>query len=116
MTDTLVGIQAQNIYLVNYITKLEFLLVQACKDRKREAKNTQKQISKVVKAIFKSEGVDKAKAVELYLGLVGSKTDSLKGSLNESHLVASNGVKLAGSKRTYQSLMFNYKTKEQTGI
>ena len=37
-SETLVGVQAQNLYLINYLNKLEFLYSDARQERKRDAK------------------------------------------------------------------------------
>eukprot|EP00347_Sterkiella_histriomuscorum_P008342 403345463 len=47
----LVGIQAQNLYLLNYMNKLEFLLQEQIKERKRCQKKREKQMELILKAI-----------------------------------------------------------------
>ena len=55
LTDELVGLQAQNLYLLNYINKLEFLLQKARDKRKRETKKCDKQLKKIVKLTVPSK-------------------------------------------------------------
>ena len=47
----MVGIQAQNLYLANYLSKLEFLLSRAKMRSKRQAKDNRKKLAKVAKAL-----------------------------------------------------------------
>ena len=44
------GIQAQNLYLVNYLSKLEFIYSKTVAQRKRQAKQQAKTLAKIVKA------------------------------------------------------------------
>lgn len=69
LSDNLVGVQAQNIYLVNYITKLEFLLTKAREDRKRDLKRLDKQTRSVVNSLYEHEGAAKVNAVQRFIGL-----------------------------------------------
>lgn len=56
------GLQAQNLYLVNYLNKLEFLLEQSVKDRKREKKARERKLDVIVRAISERVAPGKGKA------------------------------------------------------
>ena len=49
-SDHLVGLQAQNLYLANYLSKLEFVYQRSVISRKREAKQRRRKLAKIIKA------------------------------------------------------------------
>lgn len=59
----MVGIQAQNIYLLNYVNKLEFLLQETVKERKEDKLKKKRQLKSICKALSGKEGIS-AKALE----------------------------------------------------
>ena len=54
-SNKLVGIEAQNLYLANYIHKLEFLLSQISNERRKERKDNNKKIRKILKKVAIAE-------------------------------------------------------------
>ena len=87
--ESLVGLQAQNLYLINYLHKLEFVYVQMQRKRRREAKQQRRQIAKILKSLQKyttHEKIDEEfengnkpnrlnrDLLEKYLSLVDTKT------------------------------------------
>lgn len=62
LQENYVGLQAQNLYLVNYLNKLEFLLEQCVKDRKRDKKARERKFDVIVRAINERIAPGKAKS------------------------------------------------------
>ena len=91
-SEHLVGIQAQNLYLINYLNKLEFLYSDARKQRKREAKAQNRKLKKLLAALYRHDP-QQALSIEKYIGLVDEPLDSLITHENKR-----------------RSLMFSYKS------
>ncbi len=49
--NTALGLQTQNVYLMNYLSKLEFLLQEKVRERKRDKKRWGKQLKEIVDAV-----------------------------------------------------------------
>ena len=51
LKENALGLQAQNLYLVNYLNKLEFLLQETVKERRRDKKQRLKQLGVIISTI-----------------------------------------------------------------
>jgi hypothetical protein len=51
LKENALGLQAQNLYLVNYLNKLEFLLQETVNERRRDKKHRLKQLGVIISTI-----------------------------------------------------------------
>ena len=58
LTENALGLQAQNLYLMNYLNKLEYLLQETVRDRKREKKRRLKQLRTII-SVVKEKQIEK---------------------------------------------------------
>ncbi|CDW83150.1 UNKNOWN [Stylonychia lemnae] len=81
----LIGIQAQNLYLLNYINKLEFLVQESIKDRKQEKKKREKQINQILKALSDKPQLSKdIPTLSYYLGMTIGSDDKILDKIRDS--------------------------------
>jgi hypothetical protein len=74
LKESALGLQAQNLYLSNYLNKLEFLLQETVKERKRDKKKRMKELALII-------GCVKSKSKQVGLGIDDQVMDYCKYSV-----------------------------------
>ena len=111
-SDHLVGLQAQNLYLANYLSKLEFVYQKSVIARKRQAKARRRKISKIIRAC-QIPPDDVARYLRQDPGTLDSMVNvGFDGDVSSG--LGVEPVSIGGGPSRFRSLMFSYQ--DQGGV
>jgi len=106
-SDHQVGLQAQNLYLANYLNKLEFIFSKTVACRKREEKARKRKLARIVK-LCRVPADDVARYLRQVTGTLDSMVRVGLGKEVRSG-IGIEPIQVSGASTKHRSLMFSYK-------